>query len=255
MAAALLWRKFGNTPKGRLPVILLAVFSLSVIVFGAISGNWFGIDTQRLPAFMRGLPWLTDDVNGDHLKTLCFFVGATHLSLARIWSACRSRRIGQALGHVGWALFLWANYFLVNMLIIGTPLGFLPKVLYCIGGVLILLFSINWREFGDVIYSPFTFINSVVDVLSYIRLYAVGLSSLYIAKNFNEIATMVWDFSPWAIPFALIIILAGHCLNIALAAMGILVHGIRLNTLEFSNHIGLNWSGKPYNPLSRSQEP
>ncbi len=255
IAAALLWHKYRDNAAKRLPVILLAVFSLAVIAFGAISGNWFGIDPQQLPAFMRGLPWLTtDDANGDHLKTLCFFIGATHLSLARIWSAFRSKRLGQALGHVGWALFLWANYFLVNMLIIGTPLGFLPKALYCAGGILILLFSINWRDFGDVIYSPFTFINSIVDVLSYIRLYAVGLSSLYIAKNFNEIARMVWEWNHWAIPFALIVILLGHCLNIALAAMGILVHGIRLNTLEFSNHIGLNWSGKPYQPLSRTSQ-
>lgn len=250
--AALLWSKYRNDAKKRLPVILMAVFSLAVIIFGALTGNWFGLDPASLPAFMRGIPWLSDDANGDHLKMLCFFIGATHLSIARVWSSFRSGKICRGLGHLGWGLFLWANYFLVNLLIIGTPMGFLPKALYTVGGVLILLFSINWRDFGDVIYSPFNFINSVVDVLSYIRLYAVGLSSLYIAQNFNNMATMIWDVSPWLIPIGLLVILGGHCLNIALAVMSVLVHGIRLNTLEFANHMGLNWSGKPYQPLSRT---
>ena len=87
-------------------------------------------------------------------------------------------------------------------------------------------------------------------MLSYIRLYAVGLSSLCIAQSFNEMSLKIWQGSFWLLPVGLIVICVGHCLNIALAAMGVLVHGIRLNTLEFSGHLDLSWGGKPYRPLA-----
>jgi V/A-type H+-transporting ATPase subunit I len=92
-----------------------------------------------------------------------------------------------------------------------------------------------------------------VDVLSYIRLFAVGLSSFYIAKSFNDMGAMVLGLHPWLFPAAAIVILFGHLLNIALGFMGVLVHGIRLNTLEFSNHMELTWSGKPYKPLRKAE--
>ena len=44
-----------------------------------------------------------------------------------------------------------------------------------------------------------------------------------------------------------------HTLNILLCVMGVLVHGIRLNTLEFSNHKGISWSGTPYRPFRRAE--
>jgi V/A-type H+-transporting ATPase subunit I len=50
---------------------------------------------------------------------------------------------------------------------------------------------------------------------------------------------------------AAVVLFGGHTLNILLATMGVLVHGIRLNTLEFSGHLGLEWSGQPYTPLTR----
>ena len=254
LLAAYLWRKTEPGTTGRLGVILLATFSAAILIFGALTGNWFGIAQDKLPLVFRGIPWFRDDDNDNNVKLICFFLGATHLSLARVWSAIRSSHLRKALGHIGWGLFLWGNFFTVKMLIIGGDFGFTPKCLYIAALPLILLFAIDWKNFGAVIYTPFDFINSVVDVLSYIRLYAVGLSSLYIAQNFNEMSQMIWGVSPWLIPVGLLVILAGHTLNIALAGMGVLVHGIRLNTLEFSNHVGLTWGGHPYKPLCKKAE-
>ena len=127
--------------------------------------------------------------------------------------------------------------------------------LYVIGFIFILAFSIDWTDMGAVIYSPFSFINSFVDVLSYIRLFAVGLSGVYIAQSFNDMAMGLHSLNMpiLTIPAAVLILGLGHLLNIVMAFMSVLVHGIRLNTLEFSGHLGLNWSGKAYNPL-HSQE-
>ena len=90
-------------------------------------------------------------------------------------------------------------------------------------------------------------------MLSYIRLFAVGLSSAYIANSFNSMAMSLSAGNPWLIPVSLLVLAVGHALNIALACMGVLVHGVRLNTLEFSGHMDLSWSGKPYKPLSNER--
>lgn len=250
-AALVMWLR---SPAGsrRDPLRLMLVMSGSILFFGALSGNWFGLPKEVLPLPFRGIPWLRDDANADHIRLLCFCIGALHLSLARIWNSVLSRSVRGSLGHLGWALFLWANFFTVRMLLItGGELPGFVRWMYALATVMILTCSVNWRDMGDVIYMPFNFINSLVDVLSYIRLYAVGLSGFYIASNFNAMSHSLWNASPWLIPAGLLVLLIGHCLNIALCGMGVLVHGIRLNTLEFSGHLGLNWSGKPYRPLRR----
>lgn len=245
----------GDAARNGLKVLLC--MSLCTLAFGALSGNWFGIPPSRMPAPLAGLPWLSADTTQSHIKFLCFFIGAAHLSVAHIWNAIRLRAsVRDILGNIGWTLFIWANFFAASQLIAdGIPhTQTLMYALYGVGAVLIILFSINWHDLGDVIYSPFSFINSFVDILSYIRLFAVGLSGVYIANSFNGMVASIWDTSIWLAPAAIVVLLLGHLLNIAMAALSILVHGVRLNTLEFSGHIGLTWSGRPYRPLRRTAD-
>ncbi|MBR6372437.1 MAG: hypothetical protein IKS20_04585 [Victivallales bacterium] len=248
---------------------LLMVMSGAILIFGALSGNWFAIPAEKMPGPLGGLPWLSKHNAQQHVQLLCFFIAAFHMSLASVWRALQEaskanlkeddtrkflKCIFAALGKMGWAVFLWANFGLVKLLIVdGGGIGDLSKPyiwLYGIGFVLILAFDINWKDMGTVIYMPFSFINSFVDVLSYIRLFAVGLSSVYIANSFNSMAMSVSEGNPWLIPVSMLVLALGHALNIALACMGVLVHGIRLNTLEFSGHMDLSWTGKPYKPFS-----
>ncbi len=256
MTAAILYGfKKANTPNAKEGLKLLLCISLSILAYGWLSGNWFGIDPAVMPRFMKGLPWLYDDENSNHVKTLCFFIGAFHTSLARAWSAYNAQKSKRAVfGHLGWSIFLWGSFYLAKVLVVdGKGFDALPApaiALFTIGFVLILAFGINWGNVGDVIYSPFTFINGFVDVLSYIRLFAVGLSGVYIAKCFNEMAIGVAKSGILGIIAMPIILLIGHGLNICMAFLSVLVHGIRLNTLEFAGHIGVSWSGKPYKPLA-----
>lgn len=256
VTGCVLWfRSQPGEQKKRDAIQLLLLMSGCILTYGALTGNWFGIPPERMPLVFRGIPWFREDVNSNHVKLVGFFIGAFHLSMARVWAAIISGSKRRSLGHIGWGLFLWGNFFTVKMLLIsGGTLPSVAKVLYLVGTVLILTCSVNWRDMGDVIYTPFNFINSLVDVLSYIRLYAVGLSSFFIAESFNSMSAMVWKSSIWMIPVGLIIIFIGHTLNVALAGMGVLVHGIRLNTLEFSGHIGLSWGGKPYQPLKTADQ-
>jgi V/A-type H+-transporting ATPase subunit I len=85
-------------------------------------------------------------------------------------------------------------------------------------------------------------------VISYIRLYAVGLASLAVAETTNYLAS---GFGSGAIALAagVVILLFGHSLNIILGPMSVLVHGVRLNVLEFSGHANVTWSGFAFEPL------
>ena len=89
------------------------------------------------------------------------------------------------------------------------------------------------------------------DIISYVRLFAVGYASLQVAKNFNSMALEL-DLPVWAkiVPMVAILLL-GHGINFVLAGLSILVHAVRLNTLEFSNHKGLTWSGYAFSPFKK----
>ena len=244
-----------NKRNARLPLNLFIFLSIATIIWGALTGTYFGLSKEHLPHDLSGLKILTsEDTKMEAVLLICFTLGVVHLSLARVWKAIIYRRtFRDALGQIGWALFLWGNFFTALKLIVFSDMTY-PKAafaLYIIGFILILTCYVNWKDAGSLFNAPFEFISSFVDLLSYIRLYAVGLASLYIASCFNNMGAMVYHISPWATVFAVLVIVAGHLLNIALAFMGVLVHGIRLNTLEFSNHMELEWSGSFYKPFKR----
>jgi len=254
LGAAFVARAKVTDPRKRLAVGLFILLSSAALIWGALNGTWFAIPKDKLPQLMRGFVWFDGDPGQKHIQWLCFLIAALHLSFGRAWKAWEKRDLS-GLGHVGWGLFIWGNFFTAVELVVNK--GSFPLVLggalYGVGLLLILVFGVKWNQVGDVLNLPFSFVGRFVDVLSYIRLFAVGLSSVYIAQSFNQMGGMVFDISPWLFPAAVVVILFGHLLNVALGFMGVLVHGIRLNTLEFSNHMELTWSGRKYHPLRNAE--
>ena len=93
-----------------------------------------------------------------------------------------------------------------------------------------------------------SFIGAFTDIVSYIRLFAVGLATVAVADANNTMAAQA------PIAGKVVILFIGHSLNLILAAMAILVHGIRLNVLEFSGHLHLEWTGFQYAPFRNLKE-
>ncbi|UKI33075.1 MAG: hypothetical protein L6W00_06145 [Lentisphaeria bacterium] len=120
--------------------------------------------------------------------------------------------------------------------------------------MLVICCDINWKNVADIFQFPFNIIGSFVDVLSYIRLFAVGMAGYYIAASFNGMGVSIWKASPYFLLFGVLVILFGHLLNLGLCALSVLVHGVRLNTLEFSNHVGLSWSGSNFKPFTNHKK-
>jgi len=94
--------------------------------------------------------------------------------------------------------------------------------------------------------------NVFSDIMSYIRLWAVGLAGAAIASTVNAMAGPMLGHLILFI-FGVVLIVFGHGLNLVLNALSVLVHGVRLNTLEFSGHVGLTWAGFPYKPFSENK--
>ncbi|MFA6568200.1 MAG: hypothetical protein WCS96_08330 [Victivallales bacterium] len=239
-----------KSEKARLPINLLFVMGFAIFIWGFLTGSWFGIEIERLPKFLHPNPWFK---NEDNLRYCCFMIAALHLSIAHIWLAVlKINRIGQVIGQIGWVLFIWGNFFLASSLVAARIFPNFAYYLF-ICGFIMMLFSINYRDIGDVCGFPFAILSSFVDLLSYIRLFAVGLSGLYVAENFNKMAAGTLDLPYVGLTLGIIIIVFGHSLNIMLGALAVLVHGIRLNTLEFSGQLGLHWSGFLYKPFKKME--
>ena len=256
LAATLYFRK--KMPRSWF--ILMTVFSSATVLWGVLSNTWFG---AGIP-FLANLPtvqWLADP-SYNNMMFLCFTIGVTHLMLARCWNGVCKLPDSTAIAEFGWAGILLMMYLVTNS-IVGIFAGF-PKWGYCLGGISIaavFLFSVKPSELktrgAELGMLPLNIMSALGDIISYVRLFAVGLASVKVAENFNNMAIGLFeDASSWWVKglmaVAMVAILVfGHVLNLMMAGLSILVHAVRLNTLEFSNHKGITWSGLAFNPFRK----
>jgi V/A-type H+-transporting ATPase subunit I len=193
--------------------------------------------------------------NQDFLIQLCFIVGTLHLTIAHLIQALRYGLAPRALAELGWILILWFLYLLAGNLVLGYTFPVMGFYLLAGGVVLASAFGKTASNpFKAVLLGladlPLNVIRSFSDVVSYLRLFAVGYATLVVAASFNDMAATLGWGNPVAILGATCILFFGHGLNILLGIMAVLVHGVRLNMLEFSGHLGLTWSGRRFAPFT-----
>ena len=241
-------KKFPKAPSA--PFTLIGILSLSSIVWGVITGNYFGIAAIPAPFAKLRINWLGNEKN---LINVCFMIGAIHLSVAHVWNAVRIINSTKSIAQLGWIGMTWTMYLAARSMILDAPFPSWGFPLVLASFVALIFFQVPpkkiKKDWPDLMMMPLNVISNFVDVVSYIRLFAVGSASLAVAMNFNDMALGHGVPTVFAGLIAALILLLGHVLNIALVALGILVHGVRLNTLEFSGHIGVQWKGIRYNPF------
>jgi len=246
---------------------LMLLMSACCVIFGALTGNYFGIAIDSLPAPLRGLTsdYMTgktaegwnSDLAASHIMFICFSIGTLHLTLAHGWNLIRKINSWEALADIGWLCCTWMLFSVVlNMVLyIELPAWITATQLPLLGtGIGLIIFSLVMsKSYFGLVTLALDVINNFVDIISYVRLYAVGAASLAIAQAFNGMAMDI-GFSGAGAIGAAFILFAGHALNIILGAMGVMVHGIRLNTLEFSGHAGVEWAGTHFNPFRKKTD-
>ena len=251
------WWKFKKSEAVRPLFLILTVFCLSTIVWGVLSGTYFGIAKEALPTCLSAIPTVSWLGNNDNIMFLCFLIGACHISLARIWNAVLLAPSIKMLGEIGWLGVTWSMFMIVCGIVVGwfTQPDWTWWLLGGSAGVILIPLVADIKHEGIKIgMLPLNIISAMGDIISYVRLFAVGLASVKVAENFNSMALGLDLPLVVRIIAMSAILLVGHGLNLAMGSLSILVHAVRLNTLEFSNAKGITWSGQAYNPFKHPQQ-
>lgn len=251
---------------------LILVFSLATLTWGTLTGNCFGVTPSLLidgggtwakmgEAFKAvALLWDSDsEVARNLIIKISFVFGSVHLVLAHLRQAIGLAPSIKALAEIGWSSFLAGMLGVVWLLFfpnqVWMPSAVMATFLLA-GAALFLLFTApSWNPLKMIgmglATSILPMVSTFSDTMSYIRLMAVGMASYYIASAFNNLAFEVGSGAIWLIPFAALIVIFAHALNIGLGLIAIFAHGVRLNLLEFSSNAGVQWTGSPYTPFAK----
>lgn len=272
--------------------LLIGLFGLSTIIWGTLTCTWFGLSPEQLPNWLKSLsipvisnvyadklwyPFWTQGQYGlttaHNLQIFCFSLALIQLTVAHIKVAARNRKSIKILGDIGSIMQLIGIYYVVlsfvvngdvfsfGLVIGGIPVGTAALVMVIVGFVLSFVFS-NYE--GNVVKSVLESLKNIVsvllgvvnvfsDIVSYIRLWAVGLAGAAISATVNELAGPLLGNFMFAV-FAIVLLVFGHGLNMILNVLSVIVHGIRLNTLEFSSHLDMSWSGHKFTPFEEQLE-
>lgn len=248
-------------------ISLMQWLGASTIIFGAISGTFFGINLIEVAEEGR-VDWLVSlrDLMLDSEKMFYFALLLGGLQI--IYGMCikaaniiRQRGFKYALSTFGWILLIVGSivlYAIQNK----NNTGMITILFYALLGVsgILILFLNNpdknvFINFGGGLWDVYSIATGVMgDLLSYIRLFALGVSSAILGYVFNDLAMqMSGDIPVLSQLIFLVILLIGHGLNIFMASLGAFVHPMRLTFVEFYKNAGFEGGGKSYNPFRRKE--
>ncbi len=210
--------------------------------------------------WFRGQVWnLSAQTGITFLQNLSLALGIIHLSFGIIlgaWSKARSGNIAAGLWMDGTTLIFIG----VTLLYFFGPIEFKQMFLYSIGASLVLMVwgkgygnTLVKRPFMGLLQTLNFFLGMMGNVLSYLRILALGLVTGALAFTVNLVAEQISALLPWfaAVPVAIFIYIVGHMMNIVLNALGAFIHSGRLQFVEFFSQF-FEGGGRPFNPFIRS---
>jgi V/A-type H+-transporting ATPase subunit I len=248
--------------KFRSYLTLIQFLGVATVIFGTVSGTLFGINLTeaRLP-FTESIQAIFLDPA--KMFNLALILGAVQIIFGMgIKAANQARQFGfvYSLGTLGWLFMILSGvvYFVLTDQKIIQPDQLWIYLILGIGGFFILFFSDPqagiFMRIGKGIWDIYSTVTGIFgDLLSYIRLFAIGLSSSILGYVINDIGLTILRASPVAGPvlFGLFLLL-GHTLNILISSLGSFVHPMRLTFVEFYKNAGFTGGGKAYRPFSKT---
>ena len=253
---------------------IIALLGAGTMVVGTVLGTFFGIgmhDASWVPEWMKSLMIVGDvDVPGVGVLNiqmlLAMGIGIFHICVAMTVKAiCYTKRFGwkENIATWGW-LILIVGGVLTGLLALGKLLSpeAIKWALIIIGAVsalAIYIFNTPGRNplvnVGAGLWDTYNMATGILgDVLSYLRLFALGLAGGMLGQAFNNLALSVkGDAVMTWVPFVLILIV-GHVINILLSSLGAFVHPMRLTFMEYFKNAGYEGKGSSYNPLTTNKE-
>ena len=246
---------------------LVVILGGATVVIGFLFHTFFSMDISQWPIFepIKGIFLPAQIAGNDATMVLALVVGILHICLAMVVKTIhetKTKGFYASLGTWGWTLLIVGGVTVAAFALAGVLNEALTKwIVIVLGAVSALgIFVFNdpkrnkFANIGMGLWDTYNMITGLMgDVLSYLRLYALGLAGSMLGMAFNDMGKMVLgdgSVIPLWIPFILLVVI-GHTLNIAMCALGAFVHPLRLNFLEFFKNSGYEAAGRTYNPRKK----
>ncbi len=247
---------------------LVAYLGTATILFGLIGGTFFGIDLYEtdLPVYSSVQEYLQGkDTNiNNFLFYLSILIGGVQIIFGLFIKAVNETiQFGWkvAMGTYGW---IWLILGLISVYLAGEYtdisteiLGVVQNVVLISAGLMILLLNNLKRKIyinlGVGLWDSYNMVTGLLgDLLSYIRLFALGISSAILGYVFNSLAvSMSGDIPVLSLIIMIIILVIGHAINLFMSGLGSFVHPMRLTFVEFYKNAGFTGGGKQYHPFRK----
>ena len=246
---------------------IITTLGVGTTIVGFFLGTFFGMPLLEASWYPEALKHLiiSGNVMGfDAQMVLAIGIGVFHICLAMVVKAlCYTKRFGfaETLSVWGWVLLIVGGLIVLSVAaLLNLPTEVTKWTIISIAVVsalAIYIFNKPGRNpllnIGAGLWDTYNMATGLLgDVLSYVRLYALGLAGGMLGGAFNSIALMVLGEHPtWQwLPF-LLILLFGHVLNILMSALGAFVHPLRLTFVEYFKNSGYEGKGQLYQPFKK----
>jgi V/A-type H+-transporting ATPase subunit I len=245
LVAYVIGKKWGDKVEG-LPLVvkLCKAFAVAAVIVGLMTGSIFGYSFENRSWILMDL-----DVNVGNPMILFYLslgLGVIHLTLSYLMGILQAIFFHEKMQKLGLIFVLWGGALLIARNVwFAAPASAMHMPLYyggvgalAIGLLLTLLFasiSRNWAvRLGVGLWNIYGLTGLVGDLLSYARLFGLGIATAAIASVMNQLANMALSGAGpiIGVPLALIIVLLGHTFNLALSLLGSTVHSARLHFVE-----------------------
>jgi V/A-type H+-transporting ATPase subunit I len=241
---------------------------MATTVVGFLFHTFFSMDMLEwswLPDAVKTIMLPSTIAGYDGTMVLALLVGIVHICLALIVKTYQTTKVkgfANSLGTWGWTLLIVGGVIVGGLALMGVMDKEVTKwVIIILGGLSALgIFFLNdlhrnpLLNVGSGLWETYNTVTGLLgDVLSYLRLYALGLAGAKLGEAFNAIGLQALGdggAGGW-IAFILIVVV-GHVLNIAMCVLGAFVHPLRLNFLEFFKNSGYEGTGRKYKPLTEN---
>lgn len=246
---------------------LVTTLGVATIVMGTVLHTFFGMDTYAatwVPDWIKKCMIQGTVAGYDAQMLFSILIGITHISVAMLLKtayAVKRNGLLNSLGTIGWTLLIVGGVIVGGFALAGVIDSTITKWIVIVLGVVsalgIFMFNDIHRNplvnIGSGLYETYNTVTGLLgDVLSYLRLYALGLAGGMLGNAFNQLGLSVYGIDVPGVNILCFVLIVGfgHVLNLAMCCLGAFVHPLRLNFLEFFKNSGYEGTGKAYSPLT-----
>ena len=242
---------------------LFQYLGLAAIIVGTCTGSFFGIALADVPALSKVKDYF---VSSDNLMTFSIVIGLVQIIFGKTVAAFKMKAqkgVKYSIAPFAWVFVITALALAFGLPMLNLQLPETVKTVFIgiavIGLVVASLYNSPGKNiflnFGTGLWNTYNMASGLLgDTLSYIRLFAIGLTGAILGGVFNQLAVDMTEGMNIVLRAVcmLLILLVGHAINIGLCTISSLVHPLRLIFVEYYKNAEFEGGGKEYRPFKKA---